>query len=94
MRGRRGAGGTAEAALAADEGGGGERRQQVPRRLVEDIAIGIEQRALAGALVDDLGDPGAADDRAARRQRLVDDEALLAVSERATISFMISVVPA
>ena len=56
----------AEAAVGAAERRVSDRRDARAGRLVVDGALGIEHRALALALVDDLGDAGLADHGAAR----------------------------
>ena len=71
--------GAAEAAVAAAERGLLQGCEQAAARLVADLALRINQRALAFALVDHVENAGAPDHRALRRDRRVQHEALLAM---------------
>src|SRR6185295_7984134 len=58
----------AEAAVATAERGLQDGGDALAGRLVVDHPLGIDDRALARALIDDLGDAGAVEDGAARRK--------------------------
>src|SRR5450631_2421155 len=70
---------SAEAAVAAAERSLRQGSERTAARLVADLALGINQRALACALVHHVQNAGAPDHRALRRDRLMQLEALLAM---------------
>ena len=71
----------AETAVGAAERGLRDGRDQIAGRLVAHLALAENQRAFAGALVDDFDDALAADDGALAGERLMQGDALFAVDD-------------